>query len=405
MGLRAVTLGHAYPPVVEAVRASLTLGTNFTRPAPIEVDCAEAFLGPDRRRGDGEVHQGRIDGRPRPRVKLARAHTGRDLVAICARPSVLLVRRLVHRHDHDGRRASRRRSRDADAQFRYNDLASVRALVRRSTPDRSPAVMLEPATHRGAGARASCRAADAVPRRRRAADLRRDDHRLPLAPAAARRACTASSRTSPPSARRIGQRVRASRRWPASERSCSSAAATRAGAACSCSPPPTAPRRMRWRRRSRTMDVYRSEPVVEHLHRQGARLADGRARRQRAATGSSRHVEVVGRPCNLFFGTRDAEARRRSRSARCSCRRLIRRGVLAPSFVVSYSHTRRGHRPDDRRGRRRARRLCPGALRRSGEVPGGPPLAHGLRSPLTGSPPSIQGREQPVAGQQVGGGA
>ena len=34
MGLRAVTLGHAYPPVVEAVRASLALGTNFTRPAP-----------------------------------------------------------------------------------------------------------------------------------------------------------------------------------------------------------------------------------------------------------------------------------------------------------------------------------------------------------------------------------
>jgi glutamate-1-semialdehyde 2,1-aminomutase len=44
MGLRAVTLGHAHPAVVEAVRASLALGTNFTRPALIELECAEAFL-------------------------------------------------------------------------------------------------------------------------------------------------------------------------------------------------------------------------------------------------------------------------------------------------------------------------------------------------------------------------
>src|ERR1043165_2581656 len=43
MGLRAVTLGHAYPRVIDAVRASLELGTNFTRPAPEELLCAEAL--------------------------------------------------------------------------------------------------------------------------------------------------------------------------------------------------------------------------------------------------------------------------------------------------------------------------------------------------------------------------
>src|SRR5574341_686368 len=41
MGLRAVTLGHAFAPVVEAVAAQLPLGSNFTRPSPIEVECAE----------------------------------------------------------------------------------------------------------------------------------------------------------------------------------------------------------------------------------------------------------------------------------------------------------------------------------------------------------------------------
>src|ERR1700685_1273336 len=44
MGLRAVTLGHAYAPVVEAAYRQMQLGINFTRPAKIEVDLAEALL-------------------------------------------------------------------------------------------------------------------------------------------------------------------------------------------------------------------------------------------------------------------------------------------------------------------------------------------------------------------------
>src|SRR5208337_4573325 len=44
MGLRAVTLGHAFEPVVQAAYKQMQLGANFTRPAKIEVDAAEAFL-------------------------------------------------------------------------------------------------------------------------------------------------------------------------------------------------------------------------------------------------------------------------------------------------------------------------------------------------------------------------
>src|ERR1700675_77230 len=44
MGLRAVTLGHAFPRVVAAATRQMQLGTNFVRPAPIEVECAEHFL-------------------------------------------------------------------------------------------------------------------------------------------------------------------------------------------------------------------------------------------------------------------------------------------------------------------------------------------------------------------------
>src|SRR6516165_2858759 len=82
MGLRAVTLGHAFEPVVEAAYKQMLLGTNFSRPAKLEVDLAEALL---------EL----IDGADMVKfakngsdvttaaVKLARAYTGRDLIAIC----------------------------------------------------------------------------------------------------------------------------------------------------------------------------------------------------------------------------------------------------------------------------------------------------------------------------------
>ena len=83
MGLRSVTLGHAYEPVVEAAYQQMLLGSNFTRPGVIEVECAQKFLGII----DGaEMVKFAKNGSDvtTAAVKLARAFTGRDLVAICA---------------------------------------------------------------------------------------------------------------------------------------------------------------------------------------------------------------------------------------------------------------------------------------------------------------------------------
>ena len=44
MGLRSVTLGHAYDSVVEAAYKAMQQGINFTRPTPLETECAEKFL-------------------------------------------------------------------------------------------------------------------------------------------------------------------------------------------------------------------------------------------------------------------------------------------------------------------------------------------------------------------------
>ena len=80
LGLGAVSLGHAYQPVLDAVREQLELGAAFVRPAAIERDLAREFLallpGMDRvkfaKNGSNATTAA---------VRLARAFTGRDYVA------------------------------------------------------------------------------------------------------------------------------------------------------------------------------------------------------------------------------------------------------------------------------------------------------------------------------------
>jgi glutamate-1-semialdehyde 2,1-aminomutase len=82
MGLRSVILGHAYPPVLDAVREELLKGSNFTRPAPIEGELAEllASIVPC-----GEMSKFAKNGSDvtSAATRLARAHTGRPLIAAC----------------------------------------------------------------------------------------------------------------------------------------------------------------------------------------------------------------------------------------------------------------------------------------------------------------------------------
>lgn len=83
MGLRSVTLGHGFEPIVEAAYKQMQMGNNFVRPARIELECAEEFLSVI---DSAEMVKFCKDGSDATNgaVKLARAHTGRDLVAVCA---------------------------------------------------------------------------------------------------------------------------------------------------------------------------------------------------------------------------------------------------------------------------------------------------------------------------------
>ncbi len=83
MGCRAVSLGHAFPPIVDAVRAELELGTNFTRPAAIELECAETML---HHLGRGDMCKFAKDGSTvtTTAIKLARAYTVETVLRFAA---------------------------------------------------------------------------------------------------------------------------------------------------------------------------------------------------------------------------------------------------------------------------------------------------------------------------------
>ena len=82
MGMRAVTLGHAYEPVLEAVRAVLSDGLSFTRPTEIELEAAEDFLSAVPGADMVKFCKNASDATSAA-VRLSRAATGRDLIAVC----------------------------------------------------------------------------------------------------------------------------------------------------------------------------------------------------------------------------------------------------------------------------------------------------------------------------------
>lgn len=82
-GLRSVILGHAHPAVIEAVAATLAEGTNFVRPSLLELQAAQDFLGAVSTMDMVKFAKNGSDATTAA-VKLARAATGRDLVAFCA---------------------------------------------------------------------------------------------------------------------------------------------------------------------------------------------------------------------------------------------------------------------------------------------------------------------------------
>lgn len=332
-GLRAVTLGHAYGPVVEAARRQTALGSNFVRPATIELECAEAFL---EFVPNAEMVKFCKDGSDATSgaLKLARAYTGRDLVAVCGNHPFFSVDDWFI--GSSGMPAGvPQRTREATLKFNYNDLAALEALFDKH-PGAIAAIVLEaekempPAPGFFEGLRAVCNRHGAV----FILDEMITGFRWHNGGAQARygirpdlstfgKALANGFSVSALAGKRELMRLGGTNHDQ--ERvfllSTTHGAETHGLAAALA-----------------TMKVYRDQPVVETLWQRGQRLANGLREAARAA-GVAEHVPILGPPCCLVFGSRDADGQPSQLFRALIMQEIIQGGVLATSLVVNYSHT------------------------------------------------------------------
>lgn len=332
MGCRAVTLGHAFDPIIKAVADVLDDGTNFTRPAEIELDCAEELLGMI---AGAEMCKFAKDGSTvtTAALKLARAFTGRDMIALCGDHPFFAI--------HDwfiGTTAINagipQSIRDQSTTFRYNDPESLEHLFREH-PNRIACVILEPAKYSDPEDNFLQKVQEICQRHgalfildEMITGFRWDNGGAQklygvvpdlstfgkaLANGFSASALVGKRKFMEPSG------IYHDKRRVFALSTTHGAESTGLAAAIA------------------TMRFYQSNPVVDVLHRQGAKLADG-IHRVIAKHDLAANVEVIGRPCNLVFAARDADGNA-SQAFRCLLmQELITAGVLGPSLVISYSH-------------------------------------------------------------------
>ncbi|WBO85368.1 glutamate-1-semialdehyde 2,1-aminomutase [Hymenobacter yonginensis] len=332
-GLRSVTLGHAYAPVVAAARRQLELGVNFGRPAVLELETAEDFLD-FTQAGDMVKFAKNGSDATSAAVKLARAATGRDLVAICqdhpffscddwfmgTTPLAAGIPRAVQA---------------LTVGFRYNDLASAEALFA-AHPGQIACLLLEvekdvpPAPGFLAGLRRLCDQHGAVlVFDEIITGFRWHNHGaqgyhgvrpdLSTWGKALANGFSLAALTGRRELMELGGLHHAQER--VFLLSTTYGAETHALAAARA-----------------VMHEYRTQPVVDHLWQVGRQLAAGL---QQAAheQGVAAQVQAVGQPCGLIYTTRDAHGQHSAALRTLFLQETMRRGLLMPSLIVNYSHT------------------------------------------------------------------
>jgi glutamate-1-semialdehyde 2,1-aminomutase len=333
MGLRSVTLGHAYDPVVEAACRQIREGNNFIRPSPVELECAETLLGlvP----GGEMVKFGKHGSdATSAAIKLARAFTGRDLIAICEDHPFFSVDDWFI-----GSTAMNagipKAVRELTLKFRFNDLNSLRELFA-ANPSRIAAVMLE--AERDQQPRPGflqelkelCAKEGAVlvfdemiTGFRWANGGAQQFHKvvpdLSTFGKAIGNGFSVSALVGRREIMRLGgldhdrERVFLMSTTHGAEYHALAAAVE-------------------------TMRIYREEPVVEMLWRRGRMLSEGIGRVVDDLKLND-YFQVKGRPCCLSYATLDQDRKASQAFRTLFLQETMCRGLLMPSLVISYSHS------------------------------------------------------------------
>jgi glutamate-1-semialdehyde 2,1-aminomutase len=333
MGLRAVTLGHCHERVIQSAYRQMRLGSNFTRPAVIELECAEKLqsLVP----GAEMVKFGKNGSdATSAAVRLARAYTGRDLVAICAEHGFFSVDDwfIGSTQMNSGIPEA---IRSLTIKYHYNDLESVEALFTQY-PNQIACVILEAEKETEPQNRFLHRLQESC--RRHGTIFILDEmitgfrwhngggqayHDITPDLSAFGKAMgngfSVSALVGRKEIMRLGgldhdhERVFLLSLTHGAENHSLAAALE-------------------------VMRIYSEEPVIETLWRQGERLRDG-INRVIADRRLENYFRILGRPCCLTYATLDRSGRPSQEFRTLFLQETIRRGVIAPSFVVSYAHS------------------------------------------------------------------
>ena len=333
MGLRSVTLGHAYPSVVEAVTRQLSRGSNFNRPSPIELECAEKLLElvPSAEMVKFAKNGSDANGGA---IKLARAYTGRDLVAVCAdQPFFSVDDWFIGATPMDA--GIPQAIKELTVKFNFNDLESAAELFGKY-PGRIAAVVLEAEKEIPPAKDFLQKLLDLC--HREGALLILDEmitgFRWHNGGAQAYYGITPDLSTF---GKALGNGFSVSALAGKREimrlggldhdrgrvflLSTTHGAETHGLAAG-----------------LEVMRIYQNEPVVETLWAQGAKLSEGVL----AAVADLKleaHFRLAGKPCCLVYATLDADKRPSQEFRTLFLQETIKRGLLATSLIVSYSHT------------------------------------------------------------------
>ncbi len=333
MGLRSVTLGHVYEPVIQAAWLQMKLGSNFNRPAAIELECAEKLLSlvPNAEMVKFAKNGSDVGSAA---VKLARAYTGRDMVAICGDHPFFSV--------DDWFIGTTAMSagipkiiQELTVKFNYNDLESLRRLFQ-EYPEKIACVVMEAETtdppHDGFlhGIQSMCHKHGAL----FILDEIITGFRWHLGGAQTYHditpdlACFGKAMGNGFSiAALVGRREFMELGGLNHDKPRTFLLSTTFGAETSTLAAALA-----------TMQIYQRENVVEHLWQKGERLAT-EINKAIAENHLQAYFQVVGKPCNLVYVTRDQDKNRSQDFRALFLQETIKRGLLIPSLVVSYSHT------------------------------------------------------------------
>jgi glutamate-1-semialdehyde 2,1-aminomutase len=333
-GLRSTILGHGFEPVIRAARDRLADGISFVRPHRLERDAAECItdLIPA-----AEMVKFGLNGSDATTaaVRLARAYTGRDIVAVCQEQPFFSTDDwfIATTAMSAGIPAATGR---LTVRFSFNDLADLSRLFQ-DHPGQVAALVMEAEAHEPPapgyfdGVRALCdehgallildeiitgfrwhvRGAQSVYGIR--PDLSTFGKGLangfPVSALVGRR-----------DVMRLGGFVQdADRVFLLSQTASAQPWALAAMLAA--------------------IDTYQRENTAEQLDRIGGELRRG-IEEVVADAGLSSYFQLRGRNCNLVYVARDGRGQPSQEFRTVVLQELIERGILAPSFVVSAAHDR-----------------------------------------------------------------